>query len=264
MHSNDPLGLYKPVGATSHALARHLAQRLGTVVTHTGTLDPMAEGVLVLLVGPEARRRQTALQRVDKEYLVEIGFGCATDSHDRLGLVTAAAAYDPVVLAARLPTAVAALIGRRRQPVPPYSGKVVRGKALFWWARHGRLAEIGLPQQEIEVHSAAVAGVEEVRRDALRARAQDGLDAVQGDFRQADIRAGWDTALARHPNASFTIARLRLVVSAGAYVRSLAHGLGLALGVPAFVLRLTRTRCGATALADCRTLSELLAERSCT
>lgn len=264
MDPSAPIGLYKPVGASSHALARQVARRLGTVVTHTGTLDPMTDGVLVLLVGPEARRRQAALQRVDKEYRVEVCFGMATDSYDRLGRVTAAGAYDPVALACRLAPAVAALVGRTRQTVPAYSAKVVRGKPLFWWARRGRLEEVGLPQQEIEVHSAELVKIEHVPKTVLAVRVRNGLDTVEGDFRQSEIGACWDTAVARHANSTFAVARLRLTVSAGTYVRSLAHGLGAAVGVPAFVLRLTRTRCGAVALADCRPVEALLAERACT
>jgi tRNA pseudouridine(55) synthase len=219
--------------------------------------------VLVLLVGPDARRNQAALQRVDKEYRVEICFGFATDSYDRLGLVASAAAYDPAALRPRLETAVAHLVGQRRQPIPPYSSKVVRGKPLFWWARHGRLDEVGLPQQQIKVQAAELVFVEEIANAALAARVRDGLDAVEGDFRQEQIAAGWGVALAQHPNPVFTVAQLRLVVSAGAYVRSLAHGLGAVLGIPAFVLRLTRTRCGAVGLSDCRPIAALLAERTC-
>ncbi|HEY5594701.1 MAG TPA: tRNA pseudouridine(55) synthase, partial [Nitrospiria bacterium] len=78
----------KPIGITSHQVAIRLAETFGTVVTHTGSLDPMAEGVLVLLVGPEAKKRQVELQAVKKEYEFDLLFGFSTDSYDSLGLVT--------------------------------------------------------------------------------------------------------------------------------------------------------------------------------
>ncbi len=248
--------VYKPVGATSHRIAREAAAALGASVTHTGTLDPMADGVLVLLIGPEAKRQQRALQAAAKEYRIEMVFGLATDTYDALGLVTGSAVYASEAFPeAALQQRLEALHGRQQQPVPAYCAKVVRGRPLFWWARHGRIDEVGLPIQEIELFAEKLLSLEPISKHALARRIETGIAAVAGDFRQEKIRTGWRTALAQHPNERFTVATLEFSVSGGTYVRSLVHRLDAALGLPAFALGITRTRCGGFGLGDCRPLA---------
>src|ERR1044071_2875571 len=114
----------KPAGFTSHdvvARARHLLQerRIG----HTGTLDPFATGVLVLLVGPATRLAQF-LSGLEKEYEAVIRLGFATDTGDLTGKPLPVDRPQPSAWsAAEIEAAVASLRGEIDQVPPMYSAK---------------------------------------------------------------------------------------------------------------------------------------------
>ncbi|HET6464053.1 MAG TPA: hypothetical protein VFH55_00395 [Nitrospiria bacterium] len=256
---NEILAIYKPIGITSHQVAIRLSEKLGTVVTHTGSLDPMAEGVLVLLVGPEAKKRQAELQSVDKDYEFDLLSGFSTDSYDPLGWVNGVAAYEPENFPEeKLNDLVTRLVGKREQELPPFSSVVIRGKPLFWWAREGRLEEVGLPVRKIEIYKAGSMRRSEITKGDLEKLIVKNVGLIDGDFRQDRIKERWQTALADHPNDRFSIATIRITVGSGTYVRSIANELGQALGIPSIALRILRTRNGRFDWAGCRPLSELL------
>jgi len=256
---NKIFAVYKPIGITSHQVAIRLAQKLGTVVTHTGSLDPMAEGVLVLLIGPEARKRQAELQAVDKDYEFDLLFGFSTDSYDQLGRVTDSVAYEPEKFPQeKLSDLVTRLVGKREQELPPFSSSVIRGKPLFWWAREGRLQEVGLPVREIEIYKAELVRRSKITKSDLGMLILKNIRLIDGDFRQDKIKEIWRTALADHPNDRFSIATIRMTVGSGTYVRSIVNELGRAIRIPSFALRILRTRNGRFDLAGCTPLSELL------
>ncbi|HTN44380.1 MAG TPA: hypothetical protein VMN77_11355 [Nitrospiria bacterium] len=256
---DEIFAVYKPIGITSHQVAIRLSEKLGTVVTHTGSLDPMAEGVLVLLVGPVAKRRQAELQAVDKEYEFDLLFGFSTDSYDQLGLVTDAAAYEPENFPEnKLNDLLARWVGKKEQELPPFSSAVIRGKPLFWWAREGRIHEVGLPVREIEVFEAGLVRRSEITKRDLEGLIMKNVGSVEGDFRQDRIKERWQTALAGHPNGRFSVAAIRMTVGSGTYVRSIAHELGRALGLPSIALRILRTRSGRFDRTGCKLLSDLI------
>ncbi len=256
---DDTVAVYKPIGITSHQVAIRLAEKLGTVVTHTGSLDPMAEGVLVLLIGPEAKKRQAELQSVYKEYDFDLLIGFSTDSYDALGLVTDAAAYKPENFPKeKLSDLVRQWVGKRKQEVPPYSSIVIRGKPLFWWTREGRLDEVGLPVREIEVYKAGLSRLSRVTKTVLEALIMENVGRIEGDFRQERIKEGWRSALEKNPNDHFSVATIRMIVSSGTYVRSIANELGKTLGIPSLALRILRTRNGRFGLSDCKRLNDLI------
>jgi tRNA pseudouridine55 synthase len=256
---SDTVAVYKPIGITSHQVAIRLAEKLGTVVTHTGSLDPMAEGVLVLLIGPEAKKQQAELQAVDKEYEFDLLFGFSTDSYDALGLVTDTSTYEPENFPEQtLNDLVARLTGKREQEPPPFSSIVIRGKPLFWWAREGRLDEVGLPVREIKIYKAELIRLSLITKPDLETLILKNIGLIVGDFRQDRIKENWRTALAKNPNNRFSIATIRIAVSSGSYVRSIVNELGKALGIPAVALRILRTRNGRFGLSDCKRLSDLV------
>jgi tRNA pseudouridine55 synthase len=254
---NEAIAVYKPIGISSHRIAIRLAEALGAPVTHTGSLDPMAEGVLVLLIGSEAKKAQTDFQAADKEYEFDILFGFSTDTYDTLGLVTGAARYDPDDLTdQKLEGALMKQLGRHQQEVPPFSSIVVRGRPLFWWAREGRLGEVGLPVRKIEIQKADLLGLNRMAKPDLAGRIRACIGRVEGDFRQDRILESWRSALARHPNNRLLVATVRMTVGSGTYIRSVAHELGKGLGLPSLALRIIRTRNGRFDLAGCRPLSD--------
>ena len=135
----QPSGLLlfdKPKGITSHDAVALLRRKLGVRrIGHTGTLDPMATGLLIMLVG-SATSAQSRLQATVKTYGGTITFGSETDTWDAEGKVTATAPV-PALGEETVRKAVAAFSGRITQQVPPYSAVKVGGSKLYELARRG-------------------------------------------------------------------------------------------------------------------------------
>lgn len=247
------MAVRKPVGPTSNQVAQRYARRWNTVVGHAGNLDPMAKGVLVLLIGREANRQQDRHKQADKDYRFEVLFGFSTDSHDVLGRVTGLRGYSADRLPrSRVKKAVENLIGRRLLTLPPFSHRKVRGRSLIWWARHERMAEISPPRRAARIDRAELRSLYTIGKTALRKRILGQISRVRGDFRQSAIARDWKTALDGHPNRRFTVAAVQLTCGKGTYIRSIAHRLGRCFGLPSLALGIIRTRNGPFRLSDCR------------
>ena len=139
----------KPVGMTSHDVVQ--AIRNGTNLRragHTGTLDPRASGVLVILVGPAVRLSEY-VSASDKRYQAIIRLGSSTDTFDAEGLVTPT--VDPVkVTEAQFEEALKTFVGEIEQTPPPYSAVKVQGRKAYEFAREGE--EVELAPRKITVH----------------------------------------------------------------------------------------------------------------
>ena len=254
MNSKAPqiIAIHKPVGIPSHRMAIELSKKFHTKVSHTGNLDPMAEGVLVFLIGAESLKNQTLWQAADKEYEFDVVFGFSTDSYDQLGIVIDFKKYEITKQPIKeLTHYINDLKGKQVIKRPVYSYKMIRGKPLNWWARQDRLNEIKLPEVKIEIHKAELLKLWTVTKVYLNETIIKNVHRVEGDFRQEMILKRWDQAFCQHPNKCFYIARIRISCSKGTYVRSIAHNLGNAIGIPSFALRILRTRNGDFKLDDC-------------
>ncbi len=145
----------KPHGLTSHDVVASARRLLGTRrVGHLGTLDPLATGVLPLVVG-RATRLATLLAGGPKTYAAVIRLGVVTDTYDVTGTVMPAGGHDPALAAAldrrRLEAACRAFTGTFRQQPPPFSAKKVRGVRAYRLAR--REEPVELRAAEVTVHS---------------------------------------------------------------------------------------------------------------
>jgi tRNA pseudouridine55 synthase len=216
----------KPEGLTSHdvvARARHIIhqRRIG----HTGTLDPFATGVLVVLVGSATRLAQF-LSGVEKEYEAIVRLGFATDTGDRTGR-----AVTPTEGPARIgpwseveiEQALESLRGEIDQVPPMYSAKKVAGQKLYELARRGE--EVDRKPVRVCIHEFAA-----IRPDGQLIK--DNLDGTY-DF------------------------HVRVVCSSGTYVRVLAEDLGKQLSIGAHVAELRRTRVGDLSVTTAQTLEQL-------
>ena len=219
----------KPAGLTSHDVVarvrRILAERR---IGHTGTLDPFATGVLVVLVGRATRLAQF-LSHAEKEYEAVIRFGYATRTGDATGekLETpqAQAAVEGIVhrwSGQEIEAALGSLRGEIEQVPPMYSAKKVQGKKLYELARRGV----------------------EIERAAVRVTIQE-LEAVTPGG-----------ALLRNEDGTYDL-RVRVVCSAGTYIRTLAESIGERLGVAAHLASLRRNRAGDFRIEDAISLDEL-------
>lgn len=159
--SSAPAGVLvvdKPVGPTSHDVVNRVRRALGTRrVGHTGTLDPMASGVLPLVVGP-ATRLARFLAATTKQYEAVVRFGLATDTCDHTGapLPPPPGGYRPVPGIDAVARALAAFASRTFDQIPPaYSAKKIEGVRAYALARAGRgVAPRPVP---VTLHEATVA-----------------------------------------------------------------------------------------------------------
>ncbi|HSR21846.1 MAG TPA: tRNA pseudouridine(55) synthase TruB [Anaerolineales bacterium] len=139
----------KPVGMTSHDVVQ--AIRNGTGLRragHTGTLDPRASGVLVVLVGPAVRLSEF-VSASDKRYQAIIRLGSTTDTFDADGKITQPA--QPVNLTEQqFEKVLATFVGEIEQTPPPYSAVKVQGRKAYEMARQGEAVE--LAPRKITVH----------------------------------------------------------------------------------------------------------------
>jgi tRNA pseudouridine55 synthase len=139
----------KPIGITSNDVVQ--ISRNGTRIKragHTGTLDPRASGVLVILLGPAVRLSEY-VSAEDKRYHAVIQLGKKTDTFDEEGSITGTAPVD--ITAEQFEEALKGFIGEIEQVPPPYSAVKVNGRKAYELAREGE--EVDLEPRIIHVHN---------------------------------------------------------------------------------------------------------------
>jgi tRNA pseudouridine55 synthase len=209
---NGLLVIDKPGGITSHDVVNRLRKITAEKsIGHLGTLDPMATGVLPLLLGKFTRLAQF-FSSAEKSYTGTIRFGVATDTYDAEGEAIDKP-IEPNFSLDDLHRAASRFRGEMQQMPPPFSAKKIGGTPAYKLARAGK---------EVELKPSTV------RIDSFRIVALNGSDA------------------------SFV-----MTISAGGYVRSIAHELGSDLGCGAHLASLRRTQAGVFTLAEAHTLDEL-------
>jgi tRNA pseudouridine55 synthase len=221
----------KPPGLTSHDVVARVRRLLKERrVGHTGTLDPFATGVLVVLVGRATRLAQF-LSGAVKEYEAVVCFGYATDTGDVTGARIAASDAQNegnesvhVWSEREIEAALAGLRGEIEQVPPMYSAKKVQGQKLYELARRG-----------VEIERASV----RVTIYELEVRERDG-----------------GALLLHNENGTIDLS-IRVVCSAGTYIRTLAETIGERLGTRAHVASLKRTRAGDFRIESAISLDDL-------
>lgn len=124
----------KPSGVTSHDAVQVVRRKLALRrIGHTGTLDPMAQGLLVLLIGP-ATKHQQDFQAHEKTYEALLQCGTQTDTGDALGAPIRTVPV-PALDRGRVAEVLTSFQGRLTQTPPAYSAVKIRGRPAYWWAR---------------------------------------------------------------------------------------------------------------------------------
>jgi tRNA pseudouridine55 synthase len=140
----------KPIGLTSHDVVQII--RKGTNIRragHTGTLDPRASGVLVILIGPAVRLSEY-VSASDKRYQASLSLGATTDTYDADGRVTSSRPADNIT-EAQFEQALQSFVGEIEQVPPPYSAVKVKGRKAYEMAREGE--EVDLAPRKIKVYN---------------------------------------------------------------------------------------------------------------
>lgn len=157
----DPHGLLvvdKPTGPTSHDIVAQARRIYGTRrVGHTGTLDPLATGVLLLLFG-EATKLSQLLTSHDKHYLARVKFGYATDTDDCLGKPITSIGPLPVALSQTAIEGAIEMERHRTKQIPPrFSAIKQNGQPLHKQARQG--LDFERQERDVTVHQLQVVEV---------------------------------------------------------------------------------------------------------
>jgi len=190
----------KKSGITSHDVVERFRRRAKVKKAgHTGTLDPLATGLLVLCVG-KATRLQAYLMGMEKTYEGTIQFGWATDSYDATGTPVNGEAVEQSVEHIDFELHLAQFRGAIEQMPPAFSAKKIDGVRAYELARKGE--EVKLKVKNVTVYEFTIL-------------------SVTGSTAKFLVRS-----------------------SAGTYMRSLAHDLGQAIGIPAHLKDLRRTAIG--------------------
>jgi tRNA pseudouridine55 synthase len=140
----------KPIGMTSHDVVQVI--RKGTNIRragHTGTLDPRASGVLVILIGPAVRLSEY-VSASDKRYQAIIKLGTTTDTYDADGKVTSSKPVD-LITEEQFEEALQSFVGEISQVPPPYSAIKIKGRHAYDMAREGE--DVELAPRTIKVYS---------------------------------------------------------------------------------------------------------------
>lgn len=252
----------KPLGHTSHDVVGRARRLLGTRrVGHAGTLDPLATGVLVLLVD-EGTKLAPFLSGSDKTYLAWVALGVGTPTLDAEGPIEASADADHLD-AATVDAALPAFLALREQRPPAYSAVQRGGERAYAAARRGERLE--LPPRPARYHRLELLAFLPSDAPAISLIARDGHGwrpaTAAGGAGTGGAVAGAEPPARRlslpEPLAPSPLALIRLRVAAGTYVRAFARDLGAALGVPAHLRGLVRTAAGAADLAEAVTLQAL-------
>lgn len=214
---NGILLIDKPEGITSHDVVGKLRRILKIKrIGHTGTLDPFATGLMVMLIGKAIRLAQF-LDKDVKEYSAIIQFGAETDTGDRTGTVTKNADISNTELSKKLletdwQNLISQFTGNILQIPPMYSAKKIGGKKLYEIARSGQ--EIERKPLPVTIYSLEISAI----------------DAEQLTM------------------------QITVKCSAGTFIRTLAEDIGKAAGCPAHLQQLRRKAAGKFKIENSLTL----------
>jgi len=203
MNEDSVLLIDKPDGITSFGVVarvrRRLSEQLGkkAKVGHTGTLDPFATGLMIIVTGKECRNAMQ-YSKLDKEYEATIRLGVTSSTGDPEGELTAVSDTQPGHAA--IEAALDKFRGEITQRPPMFSAIKINGRRAYDLARKGEVVEI--PERQVTIYS---------------------LELL--DYMYPDIR-------------------IRVHVSSGTYIRSLAEDIGKVLGTGAYCVALRRTKVG--------------------
>ncbi len=247
----EVIKLYKNLGETPlECILRFKAdnpQYAETKMTYLGRLDPMAEGLLLVLASPAKLQRSGGGAKkdkylsLDKQYEFEVLWGFETDTYDTLGLVSGGGDM-PQKLEKKMESILKHIAARKSQSYPPFSSKSFRGNFLS--VRDKTIDEIDTVERSIKifdivhVHTRLISGSDILNEIKRR------VALVNGDFRQEEILKRWEVALRGKESDKFLISKFKADVSSGTYIRGLSHEMGKYLDTSALAWSIKRTRVG--------------------
>lgn len=250
--SKNLLSVYKPVGLSPYDVIKKLKRDFPELarkkIAYAGRLDPLAEGVLLLLIEKGIKDTQKYLN-LDKEYEAEILFGFSSDTYDILGIPEE---KEKKPKGREIKEVLSGLVGDFSFPLPLFASYKIKKKPLFWWALQGRINEIQIPEKKTVIYSLDVLEEKGLESDFLKEEVLRKIKKVRGNFRQKIIREKWEEVLEKKRKETWPVLQVRVACSSGCYIRSIAHQSGKILGSGGVLLGLRRTRVGEYKIEDSR------------
>lgn len=216
---NRIISVSKPEGMSSYDVIRLFKKKYPSIkIGHGGTLDPLAEGVLLILIG-QATKQFDELRKLDKEYEMTVEFGWQTDTGDREGKIINKLSNKSInqlkLTKAKIDKVLRSFIGKYEQEVPTFSAAKFKGKPLYWYARRGINQTPIEKKKMVEIKDIKILGYDDIKHQL----------------------------------------KIRVVCGSGTYMRTLAIDIGKKLGIPAVMIKLIRTRIGKYSIDKCLLLN---------
>lgn len=200
----------KPPRKTSTEITNFFKKLTNKKVGHGGTLDPLAQGLLIIGIGEVTKELTRFLKESKKTYLAEIVLGAVSDTYDAEGKIIETRKRVPEFL--EIEKVLKSFIGEIEQVPPPYSAIKIKGKRASDLVREGK--KVKLKPRKVKIY----------------------------DIKILEMRIGTNNDNSRNNLQNFATIKIEVEVSSGTYVRSLAHDLGQKLGCGAYLNNLIRTK----------------------
>jgi len=240
------ISYYKKLGETPKEAIERLRdekpQYKNSRLTYAGRLDPMAEGVLLVLEGDYTDADKLKILNLPKQYYFEVLWGFKSDTFDILGISQKSG--NSAAGGAKLNHVLLEIKNLKEIPYPPFSSKTLNGVPLFKLAREGKLDDSKIPTRNIKISSVSKIRDFEISGAELLKIIQARISLVTGDFRQKETEERWSKILSTSKDTHFLVSCFRAEVSTGTYIRSLANIMGEKLGNGALCLRIVREKVG--------------------
>ncbi len=224
---------YKNIGETPLECLERIRLEYGkakdTPMTYAGRLDPLAEGLLIILVGEDCKQKEKYL-KMDKEYELEILFGVSTDSYDTLGLIDNIDKHS-----FEIPD-FQKYVGKFTQEYPRYSSKVIS------MMENGKDIPEEMPTKDVEIFAIEQIGSKALSGQRIAEYVIENVKKVKGEFRQDKTIELWEKFGKDHSIIKFMVIKLKVSCSSGTYMRSLAHRVGVDSDIPALAFSIKRSR----------------------
>lgn len=233
----------KPAKMTSHDVVNFARKKLRIrKIGHTGTLDPFATGLLILLVGRQATKLQERFLKLDKTYLATALWGYTSDTYDITGKIQQSNVKELNALS-NLETVLKKFQGKIVQTVPAFSAVKLGGTRLYKLARQGRIS----PKEHIEIK-------QQIR--ALPKRTIT-IHCLKLTDRCPPDNPDWKNFKLENKLNKLAFSNLLIECSSGTYIRSLIHDLGEVLGSGALCGALQRIKIGSFDLENAIELEDI-------
>lgn len=218
-------------------------------MAYAGRLDPMAEGLLLLLLESETKNRED-YQALDKTYICEFVLGLQTDTYDILGILNKTEFEKvPQNWNELINNYLYSLPQTKNQKYPPFSSKTYKGKKLFEWFKEGLVIDSEI--KNINIYSVNRLKDKTIALDKFEKYISNKINKVDGDFRQKEILSKWSEFFEKNKsNEDITIIRFKIKCSSGTYIREIVNNIGLQLNCGGLTWKIIRTKIGSFTLQN--------------